>query len=177
MIIFTPNTIIKSGDINLNFAGLKDGTDIDDGAINQVKISNPYKFYAYITSAFTATGKVNLNAELFDTNNDFDTSTYRYTAPVDGFYQFNFRVGFDVTTGIGYYAYITKNGSSASGIRGNSHISAYTNGSPWGGSVGAGILQLTAGDYIELYITGNSASGDNAGPPYTYLSGYLVSTT
>lgn len=31
MIIFTPNTIIKSGDINLNFAELKAKTDLVDG--------------------------------------------------------------------------------------------------------------------------------------------------
>jgi hypothetical protein len=32
---FTPNTKIKSSEINANFAGLKNGTEIDNGAITQ----------------------------------------------------------------------------------------------------------------------------------------------
>lgn len=39
MIIFTPNSVIKSSDVNANFNGLQTGTDINSGAITPDKLS------------------------------------------------------------------------------------------------------------------------------------------
>lgn len=166
MIIFTPNTVIKSADVNLNFT---DSLDI-------TKQNNPYKFYAYRSTAWTAgSGLIGLNAELYDTNNNFDSTTnYRYDVPVTGYYQISFGAGCAVTAGTGYYCHVTKNGSTV--LNSSRTISAYTNPGGWFHGTGAGLLYLVAGDYIQLYFSGNSQAG-NYGASLTFMSGYLVSTT
>jgi hypothetical protein len=87
MIIFTPNTVIKSADINLNF----------DTAADIRNWSNPYKFSAYRGTNQSITintvTKINFATERFDTNNNYDSTTnYTYTAPVTGYYNVNAEV-------------------------------------------------------------------------------------
>jgi hypothetical protein len=52
--------------------------------------SNPYKFSAYKSANASyndgATADVVFNTELYDTNNNFNTTTGRYTVPVTGYY-------------------------------------------------------------------------------------------
>lgn len=176
MITFTPESVIRSAELNANFSGLADGSEILDGAITIPKISNPYKFWAYKTSDYAqSTGKVNLLSILYDTNGDYDNTTnYRYNVPVDGYYQFSFSIIHNVTAGNGYYASIKINGSYA--IQGTRIISAYTNPGGWNCSNGSGLVYCTAGQYVELYYQGDSRT-IVAGAPNTFLSGYLVSET
>lgn len=60
MIIFTPNTVIKSADINTNFAGLADGSEINAGAITNAKFNTAQGEFGGTwldwTPTFTATG-------------------------------------------------------------------------------------------------------------------------
>jgi hypothetical protein len=86
MVIFTPNTVIRSTEINANFAD----------SIDSSKHINPYMFSAY-KSANTAVNDgaysdVVFNTERFDTNNNYDNSTGIYTVPITGYYQFNIKV-------------------------------------------------------------------------------------
>lgn len=135
--------------------------------------SNPYKFSAYRGSAFNTVngyGKMSLSSELFDTNNNFDSATnYRYTAPVSGFYQFNWEVVVQITaTSTDTVAVLYKNGTVISwGIEVEGQ----------GGTNGSDLLQLTAGDYIELWIYTNAISAIVAGQQATRMSGYLVCRT
>jgi hypothetical protein len=70
---------------------------INDSAVTPPKWTNPYKFRVYRGSAQnvgTSFTKVSYDNEVFDTNNNFASGTY--TAPVNGFYQFN--ASYQVTT-------------------------------------------------------------------------------
>lgn len=77
MIVFTPNTVIKSADVNLNFDNLDKGL-----------VHNPYRFAAY-RSTTQNSGNVVFDVEYFDTNSNYSTSTGIYTCPITGYYQFN----------------------------------------------------------------------------------------
>jgi hypothetical protein len=158
MQIFTPNTVISSTDVNANFSEVADITNW----------SNPYKFSVYREAAFTASGNIVFDTELFDTNSNFDTSTGKYTIPLTGYYQFNARTS---TTGnIRIFISLFKNSvvAVARGLDSQSEAISSSNLSYMG--------SFTAGDtvYISTYGSGN---GEHEGQITTYLNGYLVSTT
>jgi len=147
--------------------------------------ANPYKFRATRTSTnqtiTTATWTtVQLNTEEFDTNNNFDTSTYKYTVPVDGFYMFVGQVFANTADGTYVITSIYKNASS--GITGGTMLAeqrttiATSTNRPNNCSY---FGQLVAGDTITLvaYIedTTTPTVGSTAG--YTSLSGFLVCRT
>lgn len=137
--------------------------------------SNPYKFRAYRSAAWTTgtPSKVAFDAESFDTNNNFDSTTnHRYVAPVSGFYQFNVVVSSSNTSGQGLSLDFYKNGVRAS------FLGAFVNGNnSWVCAVGGGdVLQLAAGDYVEVFYYGSGAAGV-AGQDVTWFSGFLVSRT
>jgi hypothetical protein len=120
------------------------------------------------TISASATTKVALNAETFDTNNNFDSTTnYRFTPTVAGYYQVNGVVCF--TTGAGQAA-IFKNGSLYStgvevtynaSIGGHLPISelVYLNGST---------------DYIELYVYLTTGTTISSGETNTAFSAAMV---
>lgn len=170
---FLPDTRIKSAQVNSNFQGLADGSEITNVHANVIQ--NPYMFYAYRNGNYTESSgsRVELNAENFDTNDDFNTSTFIYTVPVTGYYQMNWRLTCNVDAGLGYYASLRRN--SAELARGSSVISAYTNSGGWGGSNGAGLFYLTAGDSIDLYFVGSASDTIFGTDQETFFSGFLVS--
>lgn len=143
---------------------------------------NPYKFYAYRSTAYTTytTGSVvPLNAELFDTNNDFDTTTNvgRFTCSVAGFYWFSgcITASINSNANTGYNAELDKNGSSV--LQGMRHVNMYASAYSVN-SIVTGILQLSVGDYITL--AGDGPGGNwtiGATAQTTYLQGFLVSVT
>jgi hypothetical protein len=136
-------------------------------------------FSAYLSADQTITSstftKVQLNAELFDTNSNFDTATnYRFTPTVAGYYQINFIMSaFDSTSPTRCLSVLYKNGS------------AYTYGSDYsatagiGTSVGSAVVYMNGStDYLELYafITATTAVISTVGSSsvYTNMSGALV---
>lgn len=142
--------------------------------------SNPYKFSAYLSithNVGTADTLVQFNAENFDSNNNFDivTNKGRYTAPVNGFYQVNANI-LTTTAGTGtiIYTSLYKNGQP---FLFGSSIYSVAGANP--GGVISGLVQLSASDYIEVYIgTGVAAKALDVGlSAYNVFSGYLVSRT
>lgn len=143
---------------------------------NTELLNNPYKFRAYRSSNYSfaaGVNKVSLNAETFDTSNSFDSSSnFRYVAPVDGFYQFNGQVRCSCSNGNVFGPALYKNGSQyAIGdliVVGTAFDQSFNISS---------LIQLTAGDYVELYfINGDAGSRTIIGTSSsTYLSGFLVS--
>ena len=131
------------------------------------------RFYALNNSGSAdstngGTGKISdfFETELVDTNGDYDTSNGRFTAPVDGTYEFHFAALHRAMSNAGsgeltFY----KNGSNLSNRSfGYSNIGS-------GGSVNDhqhltihGIFNLSAGDYVEVYIHAQSSGMDF----YTY---------
>ena len=135
-------------------------------------------FRAYLSANQTVTAitntKVQLNTEIFDTANCFDSTTnYRFTPNVAGYYQFNVTVGASGTTSLAYnYIQIWKNGSSDSiAIYG-----PYNNVSNYG--VLSTLIYLNGTtDYVELYaqLNGTGTLTFVGGSPIgTYMSGFLA---
>lgn len=162
--------------LGTNDASFNDGTGIFGLYKDLLTVdSNPYKFSAYRTAAFNSTGAFALvqhDTELFDTNGNFDTVTNkgRYTAPVNGFYWVSAQAGNSAGTS-GQSCAIYKNGSQI--IQGPNIIP---------GGVGVlidvnGLLQLTAGDYIEHYFLGGNGNAVYVSQQWCRFAGFLVSRT
>jgi hypothetical protein len=170
----------KWGILGTNDASFNDGTGIFGLKKDLLTTdSNPYKFHVYRAGALTigagSTAKVTFETETFDTNNNFDATTNnRYVAPVNGFYWFSATVSMAVNANL-YGILLYKNNSSHK--RGNFYST---------GAVATNneftvttLLQLSATDYIEIYMFNNSGSGSaiDTGAEKSYFSGFLVCRT
>lgn len=139
---------------------------------------NPYKFQAYPTSNQTiganAWTKANYQAEVFDTNSNFDTGTGRYTAPVSGFYQFNMTALFQSQPGTAILIGLGKNWSS-----GNETFRLMENPNCTGNDTlsGSALMQLTAGDTVCGLLYAASGNTLLSGLTYNRIDGILVSRT
>jgi hypothetical protein len=94
--------------------------------------------------------KAMLGTEAWDTNNNFNNSTYRFTPTVAGYYQINGGYSFGPTASAGYtlIASIWKNNSET--IRGSE---MYSLTATFNQSHVSGVLYMNGStDYIELYI-------------------------
>jgi hypothetical protein len=129
---------------------------------NQTSLSN---------NAFT---KIQVNAEIFDTANCFDSTTnYRFTPNVAGYYQINGCVDIGGTNLSYAIPAIYKNGANiASGSF--SAVAA----SEWQGVVSIVVYLNGSTDYIELYayssVTVGSATAAGNSATQTYISGFLA---
>lgn len=156
------------------------GTSTFTGAVggtgySLATIYNPYKFSAYLTTAtnfdnggFAATV---FNVEEYDTGSNYSISTGKFTAPVNGFYDFTATLSHnnagDYAAGLALY----KNGSvcKQGGIVTGPNASA---------SVTVINLQLVAGDYIQVFNTTSTAGlAITANQNQAYFMGGLSSQT
>jgi len=154
--------------------GLPDATITQAELATGVAGTGP-AFSAYQSSAQSVSNasftKVQLQTEEFDTNGNFDNTTnYRFTPTVAGYYQINGSINFGTASGI-TLSIIYKNGVrfkdgqsfQNSAVGNSSTVSAlvYLNGST---------------DYIELYAYQTSGSSQNSGASQnaTYFQGSLV---
>lgn len=138
--------------------------------------SNPYKFSVYRAAAQnvgTAATKITYDTENFDTNNNFATGTY--TAPVNGFYQFNSNI-LTTTAGTGttVVGEFYKNGSVISRMFTANDIAGANPG--YSGST---LLQLSATNTVEVYVTTVTAAKalEVSSAAFNSFSGFLVSRT
>ena len=121
---------------------------------------NAPAFSAYVSGAQTINSgswtKVACNVEEFDTNSNYDTSAYRFTPTVAGYYQINGAVQFDgtVDTAVARCA-IYKNGSGAkNGVQVHASINKVISS-----NVSCEIYMNGSTDYVELYAYQDSGSG------------------
>lgn len=125
--------------------------------------SNPYKFSVYLNADQTGISdavatKITWDTELFDTNANFASN--KYTAPVNGFYMINAYVLATSTNnaGVAMTCSLYKNGSSF--LVGHSgYITFNVGASPILSARVHDIIQLTAGDYLEVYVTMDVVGG------------------
>lgn len=118
-------------------------------------------FSAYLGSTQTISTsvwtKAQFNTEFFDTNSNYDTTNYRFTPTVAGYYAVNYCLAFTVGAATGLYAGIYKNGSR---IR---YVTAYggTNALDDWTNFGSSLLYMNGTtDYIEcwgLQVSGSPA--------------------
>lgn len=132
-------------------------------------------FYVYRSGSQTGltTGtftKIQLNAESFDTNNNFDSTTnYRFTPTVAGYYQLSGAASYEGSTTISrYFVTVYKNGSETS--RGADIIGTGNQ------SVVSTLLFFNGStDYAELYAyVGGTGLLIASGNIATYFTGCLV---
>ena len=184
-IIITP-TIGGFGNANHTHANAAGGGTLGAAAVpnlalNIQSLSNPYKFQAYLsaTSNLTSTSQIIVfEAELYDTNNNYSTSTGRYIAPVAGFYYFQ-ATGLVNTLADQNTAFISlfKNGSIVAS--GNAQASGTNDTYP---RVSA-TLQLAANDYVEVFVQNSQGTRNWLGYEGTgtilasFFEGHLVSQT
>jgi hypothetical protein len=102
--------------------------------------------------------KVQLNTELFDTNNNFDSTTnYRFTPTVAGYYQINARVTLSGNTWTRGILSIWKNGSE---IYRGTDITFSANSAALVSTTSQLFSLNGSSDYLELYVyaTGSNLS-------------------
>jgi hypothetical protein len=123
----------------------------------------------------TATTKVQLNSKVIDTASAFDNSTnYRFTVPTgqDGTYNVSWQIGADDFTAVRFISFLYKNGSTFSESENFNSSNSFMH---TGASL---IIDLNAGDYLELYVYHNAGSTKNirsSGSVYhTFLNAYKI---
>jgi hypothetical protein len=127
--------------------------------------------------SFATATKLVLDTELFDTNSNFDTATYRFTPTVAGYYQISYALrGTGSTTNTNTAVILYKNGSaytsnSAAGIVGT--LVLFCGGSSL-------VYMNGSSDYVELYGlvngtgTASFTSVNANGSFQTWMSGAMV---
>jgi hypothetical protein len=127
-------------------------------------------FSAYLNSSQSFTGgvytKVQLNAEEWDTNNNFDSTTnYRFTPTVAGYYQVNCQAQQSSTYSGTNVVAIYKNGAAYK----SATLSTY--GPP---TLSAMVYLNGSTDYIELYTNLGTSQTMTASSVFVYMSGFLA---
>ena len=172
MSILKVNTIQDKGGNNLL---VSDGAGtISSGGL----ITNTPSFYAYATSgtsiAFATNVKVNLQATYFDTDSAFDTSNSRFTVPSGkgGKYFFNGQVAFSSVITDNHVGF-AKNGSTTV-VGGSYDTFLETKGSNVSTVNTSVIIDLSAGDYIEMYTFNTNSSVPTTSAGRTRFIGYKI---
>jgi hypothetical protein len=149
-------------------------------------VTTPYQpvFHAYPTSSWNVgadgvntspiTGS-NFNATEINIGSHFNSSNTRFTAPVAGSYYFVFNITAESDPGTVIEAKLWVNGQE----RRRHYYRAGTNVTAYESAIVAGILQLSAGDYVQpgIYTSASYTigGGQSAGlAHYTYFSGFLL---
>jgi hypothetical protein len=139
----------------------------------------PSKFSVYRNASqgltTNANTKINFDTEVWDTGSDFDNATnFRFVAPRDGFYHFSWEADITSTSGAVFITMLYKNGAEYK--RGSRTTLA---GAGTAGSTSSGQMQMSAGDYAEVY--GYASAGTvTLGVGFvatTWFDGYRMSKT
>jgi hypothetical protein len=156
------------------------------GTITQAQLGsniagNGPAFSAYLGSNQTVTNSVNTkvqcNTEEFDTASCYDTSLFRFTPNVAGYYQFNWQISVrSATNVIRFASYLYKNGSSAKHGGDIAFNSSGANGFKIGGS---GLVYANGTtDYFEMFAYVETSSGTNVfntnGGADSFFQGFLA---
>ena len=167
--------------INTTTTGVLGSTFVGDGTgpltVQQNGVTlgtygNIPAFSAYLSTTQSVTSgaytKIQMGVEEFDTNGNYDTTNYRFTPTIAGYYQINTAVAPNGTSPGSAVAALYKNGSvykygpyiQATNANANLACIVYMNGTT---------------DYIEVYAyqTASVATWGN-GSTSTYFQGFLV---
>lgn len=153
---------------------------IDAGAVNQAALASGVAGTGPAFSAYPSTvqslssgvyTKVQLNAEEFDTNNCFDSTTnYRFTPNVAGYYSVQWQAAIYGSNQTIVYSQVYKNGSRVKS--GFYQYNVTTNSLTVGGS--ALIYCNGTTDYLEMYVYTNAANSIDNTAIASYFSGFLA---
>ena len=144
------------------------------GNLYASKFYNPYKFRAWGSSSQTVDNTVTtviiMNNISYDTGSNFNTSTYTFTAPINGFYHFDYRIGHWTNATYGTEAVLFVQGVNTT----RGQLSSGTSS-----NAGSDTIKLNAGDLVKVvgYSATSQTLNGTSDPSVTYFSGYLVSAT
>jgi hypothetical protein len=155
---------------------------VQSGSTVKVSVAN-LTSYAPAFSAFASGSaqtlspvtdtKIQLPSETFDTNNNFDNTTnYRFTPTVAGYYQINAAVTVSSASALsGIASSIKKNGTAFAAGSATGTTGMYPSA-----SVSSVIYFNGSTDYVELFVYNGSAGSvdTNLGQSQTYMNGSLV---
>jgi hypothetical protein len=143
--------------------------------LSPIQVFNPYKFSVYRSTAWTSGSsftKVQFDTKIFDIGGNYDNTTnFRFTAPVAGFYLFTAAAFATIAASNTGAVSLYRNGSEIARLQ-----SVYPSATQNYEISGSQLLQLAAGDYIEVWFTGSGGVGVT-GQIATYFTGFLVSAT
>jgi hypothetical protein len=144
-------------------------------------VDNTPSFMATVGTSFNVSTDtwtaMALNSEQWDTDSAYDTSNYRFTVPAGeaGKYLFTYSAATGFTTGPSASEYllsrIWKNGSPI----GNSLQKEHGTGADNVFDQGAYTMELSVGDYVQLYIFQNSGQTEATNAGYGWFSGMKIS--
>jgi len=137
---------------------------------------NPYMFSAYMgsnqTTVATTWTKLNMNTEEYDVGSNYDTTNYRFTAPVNGYYTFTVGVQLQGQAGVPFLVGFSKDGTTE--YKRGQEIPNTTGNISLYGSMDC---YLTAGEYIyPIYYSQSASKTLNGTAIYSRFQGRLVST-
>jgi len=122
----------------------------------------------YSSGYESAYARLTFHTPHVNVGNDFSSS--RFTAPVDGDYAFWFHTNVEKSGGGSYFATWYVNGSEANSNGGRMYDQH--SGSGWNNLSGCIMLNLSEGDYVDVYNGGQSVNYD--GNSYGQWMGWLV---
>tara|TARA_R100000742_G_C4245228_1_gene64252 strand:- start:237 stop:848 length:612 start_codon:yes stop_codon:yes gene_type:complete len=172
-----PDKIIHSGDTNtaIRFSAA-DTVAIETGGSARLTVDangivvkpNQPSFRAQRsgTSWNHSNGTLAWDNEIFDINNDYDTSSYTFTCPVDGVYLFICSV-MQEHGGTGGNMTFKKNGSTFN----TTQWTAAGGTSDWDGYDMVAIINCSANDAI---LSAHNSNSNFHGGNYAHFSGYLI---
>lgn len=149
--------------------------ELQQNGVTFNKITAAPAFSAYLGSNQNPTNatytKVQINTETFDTANCFDTSLYRFTPNVPGYYQVQAACRISSTTPSTYVWAIYKNGSNIN------ELNIATTPATYDSRVVASLVSMNGTtDYLEFYCYCSASSGQtfNSGSNVTYFQAFLA---
>jgi len=143
-------------------------------------------FSAYMTAnqsnrSTNTAHTVDFNATLFDIGNNFNTSTFKYSCPTAGIYQFNFNLRVDDIKTATDYIRVSLYVTNDAGNGGDKAYRAYTAGNGfdadqehWAVTMGQ-LVKANQGSevYVEFYTYDGAAETDIISND-SYFNGFLV---
>jgi uncharacterized protein (DUF952 family) len=109
-----------------------------------------------------------------NTGGHFNTTTGRFTVPIDGRYKFDANIMHGNTSG-DYQVWICVNGNTSTCVKSNDMTNT---GGSWKQTTVTGIFNLAANDYISIFIRSSTAESyaiyGTASAAFTTCNGYLI---
>ena len=139
-----------------------------------------FQVHASGNSYVSANQTIAFDTEEIDVGNNFNTSNYTFTAPVNGYYHMHAHVYVDVDSGTDANVHYKLNGSDYNGINIGAAIYSYA----YNNAGGAAhepldlplIMKLAAGDEVKVDVITAGTAAYYAGSRETWWFGYLIGT-
>ena len=168
--------IADNGTVTLGSSG--DTITAPNGTTVSGLLSSTPAFYVTRTAsqsiADSTDTKVQFTNEVYDTDGAYDNSTnYRFTVPTGkgGKYYFSYGMYIESQADRKYHSmYLKVNGTTDN----KTYFQATASGTAGNIPNGASVVDLSAGDYVEMFVVHNHGSSSNLNFNYTRFQGFRL---